>query len=106
MALGKVKLTSDDHKNIASEIFKLQKADEPVKAEAVSTEADVVTDPSLDAYYKAEAELVKQLGINGGNIVVYRGKYGCTRVNTTMEALDNVRRMIKDIRTGRTSQKF
>ena len=106
MALGKVKLTADDTKNIASELFKLQKADEPAKVEADTTEHDVVTDPSLEPYLKAEAELVQQLGKNGGNITVYRGKYGCVRVNTTMETLDNVRIMIKDIRTGRTSQKF
>ena len=91
-------------------ILATKKAEEPVKVEPAVTASEgdnVVLDPSIAPYIEAEQKLIKLYADSGGGeVTVYRGKYGSIRVNKTMEAIDNVRKMIKDMRAGKSTQRF
>jgi hypothetical protein len=67
----------------------LQPSDEPNIEDANEGNTMVVQDldPSVTAFYNAEAKLVEELG-NGGNTVLIRTKRGVTPVNRTEEALN------------------
>ena len=78
--------------NLSTIVQGLTPAAEPaVEVETPLATQDPMTvqdlDPSVTAFYAAEAKLVEELG-NGGNTVLIRTKRGVTPVNRTEEALN------------------
>tara|TARA_R110002020_G_scaffold19535_4_gene67421 strand:- start:1776 stop:2102 length:327 start_codon:yes stop_codon:yes gene_type:complete len=84
------------------EIKKLAPTSEPVEIEQDEDEEKIA--PEIRQLCKTRDQLVMQMA--KPVVKIYTGRYGSTRVNQTLESLEEVNKMIKDHRTGKSSKRM
>ena len=88
---------------ILPEIKKLAPTSEPEPVETADNHEEQLA-PEIRVLCKTRDQLVQQMA--NPKVVIYTGRYGSTRVNQTLDSLNEVNKMIKDHKTGRASQRM